>query len=104
MELRFCIKYVACAEQPDGKTPKMQGRLLPPLGDDGPDDDPLVGKMGQPAESVPKGAAYISAPQTSGIFAMVLALSLQDTGTVPCLHCSGCSDAGAGQPVSRTPL
>ena len=33
MELRFWMKYVACAAQPDeGKTLKMQVTLLPPLG------------------------------------------------------------------------
>ena len=32
MELRFWMKYVACVEQPDGKTPNLQGTLLPPLG------------------------------------------------------------------------
>jgi len=32
MGLRFWMKYVACVEQPDGKTPNLQGSLLPPLG------------------------------------------------------------------------
>ena len=32
MGLPFSMKYLACAEQPDGKTPKMQVTLLPPLG------------------------------------------------------------------------
>ncbi len=32
MELRFWMKYVACVEQPDGKTPNLQGTLLPSLG------------------------------------------------------------------------
>ena len=49
MELRFWMKYVACGAQPDaGKTLKMQGMLLPPLGfvDEVPPD--RLGCCGQP--------------------------------------------------------
>ena len=53
MELRFWMKYVACAAQPDdGKTLKMQVTLFPPLGFV---DDVLALAMagaGMPAEKV----------------------------------------------------
>ena len=32
MGLSISMKYLACVEQPDGKTPNLQGSLLPPLG------------------------------------------------------------------------
>jgi len=48
MGLPFWMMYVACAEQPDGKTPKMQVTLLPSLGfvDEVPPD--RLGCCGQP--------------------------------------------------------
>ena len=52
MELRFWMKYVACVEQPDGKTPNLQGRLLPPLGFV---DEVLPPRLGEPL--LPAGPA-----------------------------------------------
>jgi hypothetical protein len=44
------------------------------------------------------------APQASGVFAMVLALSLQVDGTDPFLHSSGGSVTGMGQREVTTPF
>ena len=59
MGLPFSIKYLACVEQPDGKTSKMQVTLLPPLGNDGPDDDPPGGTL---LENPPEGIVLMGQP------------------------------------------
>jgi len=60
MGLRFWMKYVACGAQPDaGKTLKIQGTLLPPLGNDGPDDDPPGGTL---LENPPEGIVLMGQP------------------------------------------
>jgi hypothetical protein len=60
MGLSIWMKYVACEAQPDeGKLLKMQVTLLPPLGNDGPDDDPPGGTL---LENPPEGIVLMGQP------------------------------------------